>query len=258
MRAIRLKTIVMTVSFIILSSSALFAQSQEPQPISFSYLNSPDKEENSALSGECTGNTASHEIECKFWQIRVRLALDPDDLPQEIQKAKRRLKEEMKEFDENIKELCDDIRKHSAEWKQDLETTDRMTSFEIKQMKDMVNFCDKPTYEKLERLMIRDIEVLTRTCKVSADPEGWTAKFTKVAKNKWVSSEGPTGLCNAVILMELEHEPNYSNLWTYTRTRTYADQKSELCKGLEVGTPLTYSWKEKAIELNCQFIRYGF
>ena len=100
MRAIRLKTIVMTVSFIILSSSALFAQSQEPQPISFSYLNSPDKEENSALSGECTGNTASSEIEFKFWQIRVRLALDPDDLPQEIQKAKRRLKEEMKEFDE--------------------------------------------------------------------------------------------------------------------------------------------------------------
>jgi hypothetical protein len=230
----------------------------EPRLIYFSYLTSPDKEENSSLSGECSGNTASYEIECKFWQIRVRLSLDPDNLQQEIQEAKRRMKDEMKDFDKDIKELCDGIRKRSAELKQLMTNTDRFTSHDIKKMQGLINLCDKPTYEKFEKFMIQDIEDRTRTCKVSADPEGWTAKFTKVAENKWVSSEGPTGPCSTVILMTLEHEPSSSSLWTYTRTRTYVDQESEACRGLEVGKPLVYTWREKTIELNCQLIEYGF
>ena len=56
---------------------------EKPSEIRFNYLTSPNN--NSALSGRCTGDTSSYEIECKFWQVRVRLALDPDELQEKLE-----------------------------------------------------------------------------------------------------------------------------------------------------------------------------
>ena len=230
----------------------------KPQKIYFNYLTSPDKDENSALSGSCSGTTQSYEIDCKFWQLRVRLDLKPEELPKEINKAKKRMKEETKDFDKLVDELCRDINRNVDEIRKKMKNGNRFGQHDINQMKAMIDLCSNPTYEKFEEFMIETIVERTKTCKVSADLEGWTAKFKRVAKNKWVSTAGPEGLCNVVTFMTLEHEPNHPNLWTYTRTRSYAEQENQFCKHLEVGKELKYDWRDKTINLDCKFIEYGF
>ena len=121
-----------------------------------------------------------------------------------------------------------------------------------------MEICKNPSLDKFENFFEQTIIDETKTCKVFSDYEGWTAKFKKVAPNKWISNEGPSGLCNNVFLFTLEHEPKYPTLWTYTQVRTYSDQENKFCKGLEVNKPLIYDWHGKTIELNCKFIEYGF
>ena len=88
---------------------------EEPPKISFYYLTSPNKGENSALSGSCTGNTSSYEIECKFWQTIVRLALDPKELPVRLEKMKAQIKKEARDFDKFVNETCGNVLKQTPE-----------------------------------------------------------------------------------------------------------------------------------------------
>jgi len=85
----------------------------------------------------------------------------------------------------------------------------------------------------------------------------FTANFVKVGDRKWVSNNGPEGICGVVSVLTIEHEPNYANLWTYTEQRTYTNNGDGLCKGLANSTTLTYSWKsEKAVRLKCEEIKF--
>jgi len=233
----------------------------KPRQIMFYYLTNPDIEENSSLSGKCTGNTSSYEIECTFWQTRVRLALNPADLNDEVEKVKPRLINEFNEFGglkKWAKSLCNDVNVDSQEFIKKMdEKKDQMTSRDIRGVNFFIDFCEHPTSSKFEKFLIDSIVDETVTCKVSVDFEGTKANFKKVAKNKWVSNEGPRGLCDETVLIVLEHAGD-GILWTYIQTRTYANQDNESCRALEVNKPLVYDWKEKTIELNCKFIEYGF
>jgi hypothetical protein len=125
-------------------------------------------------------------------------------------------------------------------------------------MRRMIDLCKKPTYEKWEQFVIDEVIQGSKTCKVSVDLEGFTHKFKKVASNKWVCNEGPSGMCDSFFLITLEHEPNAPGLWTYTQTRTYANQDTAVCKALEVGKPLIYNWHDQTLQMNCEFVEFGF
>ena len=42
--------------------------------------------------------------------------------------------------------------------------------------------------------------------------------FVKVNERKWVSNNGPEGICGVVSVFTIEHEVNDPILWTYTST----------------------------------------
>lgn len=229
----------------------------KPAPIQFFYLSSSDPTENSVLSGECTGDTSYPEVDCKFTQIRVRQEVKSEDIPQKMKELDESLNAVKKDFPKYTKEFCKDMKEE--EISKTIVELKKSKAFETATLlQDNLSFCKNPTYSKLEDLLKKMITHESKTCKISTFGPT-TTSFKKIAPNRWVSNEGPTGLCNSVIVTTLEKEPSYSSLWTYTQTRAYADQNNDLCRGLEVNKPLIYTWKaSKQIELKCEFIGFGF
>ncbi len=69
------------------------------------------------------------------------------------------------------------------------------------------------------------------------------ADFTRVTDEKWVSNNGPEGICGVVSVFTIEHEADSASLWNYTEHYTYTNTSSGLCKGLPDSESATYSWK---------------
>jgi hypothetical protein len=232
---------------------------EKPREIWFHSLTSSDIEEDSAISGKCTGDTSSDEIECKFWKMRVHLGLNPDELPAELEKLAKELDEIKKKYksaDDYAKSFCEDIDIKNKDLEKDIQKSKKekkLTAFETSVVKEMVDFCKNSSYEKLWALMNKFIITQTKTCQVSFDIEPWIVKLEKIETNKWVGDTGPSGLCNNIYFCTLEHEPDYDNLWTYTQTRTYARKG---CEDLKVGETIIWDWRSKTFEMNCQFIEY--
>ena len=98
----------------------------------------------------------------------------------------------------------------------------------------------------------------SKTCKIDTFKQDWSAKFKKVATNKWVSNKGPIGLCESVYLITLENEPKYPRLWKFSQTRVYANTSNELCKRLDINIPLEFTWKgTETFDLKCEYIEFG-
>ena len=224
---------------------------ETPHSIYFNLLGSQNEGENSALSGVCSGDTSSREIECKFWQTRVWRKLKPEALQEERKKMRQMLQEE-KDFTRLADLYCEDLT-HAAQQK----NAGKLNDYETAQLQDIQNFCRSPSLDGAWDLIERSLIAETRTCRVSSDTLPTASSFRKVAPNKWVSSGEPVGTCNVVYLVVLEHEPDNPSLWTYTQTRTYADQDSDLCKALELDKTMTYSWRSRTRQVNCEFIEFG-
>jgi hypothetical protein len=81
----------------------------------------------------------------------------------------------------------------------------------------------------------------------------FSADFVKLSDRKWVSNNGPEGICGVVSILTIEHEPNYANLWTYSQQHIYTNGSADdLCK-LAHNSTSTYSWNsEKNVRLKCE------
>jgi hypothetical protein len=85
----------------------------------------------------------------------------------------------------------------------------------------------------------------------------FSADFVKVAENKWVSNNGPEGICGVVSVFTIEHEPTSISLWTYTEHYTYTNTSDGLCKGLPNSETSTYSWKSgRNVRLKCEELKF--
>lgn len=232
---------------------------EKPLPISFSHLSSPNKEENSALSGECNGDTSSMEIGCYFVQTRISIKLDPKKLPEKIRELQTELEKQKKDLKSLYKSFCSDLTDKTKidQVNQKLNELEYSAPQSYTRMREMLSICSNTSYDKILNFTKKIIEDETRTCKISSFTDYKTLHLKKIGPNKWLGTEWPSGLCNSVITYTLEHEPNYNTLWTYTQIRSHTDQ-NELCKGFEVGKPLIYSWKNKPIEMKCDFIEFGW
>lgn len=229
-------------------ASASFAK--EPQPISFRSLTNPDGQK-SALSGECTGTTASDEIVCTFTQVMVSHVVDPADLPVKLAEARRDwAKEKATELDQ-IKEGCAEL--VSEQYRVELA---KLPEPDKSRAERAIKLCEDPTEEKMWSFIEQGIREEARTCRVWTHSNG-PYTFRRIAANRWLSNEGPTGICNVVNVMVLEHEPEYPNLWTYTQTRTYADKEGELCSAIELNKPLVFDWRDHTLSMQCDFISFG-
>ncbi len=252
--------------FIVFMTVANNSIAGENLPIEFNYLMNKNPNDISALSGECTGSISNHEIECEFTQISARLKIKPEELQKEIEKAKKRVHDEVKGKDLKtyIKEACSGIDELSIgelnkKLKQKMnENNSKITNSQIAQMKDMVEMCKSPSLEIYEKFAVKSIIRDSKTCMINTFKQDWSSKFKKVAPNKWVSNTGPTGLCESVFLMILEHEPEYPSLWKFSHTRTYANTNVKICKKLDINTPLEFTWEGiETFDLKCEYIEFG-
>jgi len=84
--------------------------------------------------------------------------------------------------------------------------------------------------------------------------------FVKVSGRKWVSNNGPEGICGVVSVFTLEHEPDHENLWNYTEQYIYTNKTGGLfcvCEKLKDEAVKLYSWKSPFnVQLNCQELRF--
>jgi hypothetical protein len=81
--------------------------------------------------------------------------------------------------------------------------------------------------------------------------------FVRVAERKWVSNNGPEGICGVVSVFTIEHEASSTVLWTYTEQYTYTNNSTGLCKGLPLSETSSYSWKTgRNVRLKCEEFKF--
>lgn len=243
--------------FVILFPSLAKGEDNKAAPISFFNMTSQNSGENSALSASCTGNTNSQEFDCEFTQTRVRLRLSNEEYDKSLNKFENEMKEFKKKFNSEIKKFCKGMEMNSTVERKILET-EKTSPKTAKKMRDMFSICSNPTFENFYNFSKQDIEDGKVTCSISSFTPKEKSHFKRVGPNKWISVDGPSGLCNQVVTIILEKDPKHPSLWTYTQMRSHTDQ-GPICKDFEVGKPLIYSWQEKrSIEMKCEFIEFGF
>jgi hypothetical protein len=66
----------------------------------------------------------------------------------------------------------------------------------------------------------------------------------------------PAGICNAVNATVIESENGIQ--WTFRQTRISADQETEICAQLEIGTVAEYSHDApNPLAIDCKMVEFG-
>ncbi|MGI0014737.1 MAG: hypothetical protein ACREBU_15045, partial [Nitrososphaera sp.] len=200
-----------------------------------------------AIAMQCEGEPPYSKMTCSFTQTRIRQK-DPATVEKERAELKANLEkmpepELLKKFKPGPKELA-----QYTEYKQsvlaasrakDYVTAKRLAVQRAFDSSDAMNTCkDKPCL--IEALM-RKSDDEQQTCSISS--HNFSAEFKRIGPHKWVSNQGPQGMCNVVLVQTLEHESNEPILWTFTQSTVTGDTSEPFCKGLiENRPPVTYSW----------------
>jgi hypothetical protein len=87
----------------------------------------------------------------------------------------------------------------------------------------------------------------------------YSIDFKKIGKGKWLSNEGPQGMCRVVRIYELEADPA-NGLWTLVQKNiTTGNTSEQLCKSIANAerqpSEEMLSWKSPGeFELPCEYI----
>jgi hypothetical protein len=120
---------------------------------------------------------------------------------------------------------------------------------------DMKAFCACATKQCITSLMLAEQTHDQDQCTVYST--AFSADFMRVNDRKWVSNYGPEGICGVVSLITIEHEEQYSNLWTYTEQDTYTNNNADAVCKLAHNETKTYSWKAgKSVRLKCEELKF--
>jgi hypothetical protein len=118
--------------------------------------------------------------------------------------------------------------------------------------------CDKPTAKSIRDYLWYTLEKQTKTCRIWT--QSWKETFTKQLENKWVSTEGPGGICGVVEVSSLEAKD--SLVWSYETQKVVTnkdvnDVNSPICLKLNE-TKVRYGWDNKFVDRSCEFIVWGW
>jgi hypothetical protein len=135
--------------FVLAAHGLCYAQGHRAEPIRFSYLKPVSPNENSAISGECDGDTSSPKITCRVTQLLVRYQLDPSKLDAETEKRLSRLREELKKDPSKFTEkLCSDIRKNTPAIEEKMKGSKNSRAF--LELQEYMRLCADPTMKNIE------------------------------------------------------------------------------------------------------------
>ena len=100
-----------------------------------------------------------------------------------------------------------------------------------------------------------------QTC--HANVTGYSIDFKKIGKRKWLSNEGPQGMCNVVRIYELDGGTGLANgLWTFVQKNiTTGNTTNSMCKSIsnleKQPSEETFSWQSPdEFELPCEYIEW--
>jgi hypothetical protein len=207
-----------------------------------------------SVSVECTGIEPYSKLSCKVYHLEVeRASLD------EYQRHRAALQKELattsnEDFHSEQAVWCNPAINSNAE--KEIANYSPGRAAEVRnRYKQKQAICGCATKECYTSVRLEQQTHEQNECTFSSSV--FSADFVRVGDSKWVSNNGPEGICGVVSVLTIEHEPNYTNLWTYTEQYIYTNNAAdELCK-LAHNYTSTYSWKsEKSVRVKCEELKF--
>lgn len=219
------------------------------------FLALPSEKDPSFLTMECEGKAPFVKIHCRFTEVDVTKPSEEEWL-----KSRAELEKDMAKRTENrlLQEFatsCKGLAQAEETLKQKIQTTGPYKAdFAKKSLADFKELCACRDKACVVKAMLAQQDQEKRTCRVSS--QTFEADFRKSGTRKWISNNGPEGLCDLVNVLVIEHEPDAAVLWTFTHTRAAGNTGAGPCKGFEINKPFVFTWRapEQAL-MGCEVIK---
>jgi hypothetical protein len=234
------------------------AAENEPR-IRTGYLQPHDPAEKGSVLVECR-HTGSDELTCEFTHIALDYLANPRELHAETAKAVAEFRKRVKSvgMKKHLESMCGGTKEEADEMRrlvEHLTAAGRLKS--AQQAAELLSACDDPSEARLEQFVRQNVIWNSKTCMLSVWRQA-PVRFTRTAPGKWIGSDGPRGECRERYAYTLDHHPEYKNeLWTWSQTRTSVDRSSDLCKGIETGKKVEFSYRGYKPEMSCELIEFG-
>jgi hypothetical protein len=227
--------------------------SQKPPDSAPTILDLGSNVNNGSVSLACTGDKPYAKLSCKVYRLSIARPT-----PDVYQKSRTALQKELATTGEadllrkmhgQCSTLPSDLGKNLTNYSPGRAASAR-DGYE--QMKAV---CSCTTKQCITSIMLEQQTHEQNECTVSSTV--FSADFVKVGERKWVSNNGPEGICGVVSVFTIEHEPTATDLWTYTEQYIYTNNTADwICK-LAHNETSTYSWQSgNTVRLKCDDFKF--
>lgn len=207
------------------------------------------------ISASCETDAKQQTMTCEFTQVAIYRKTSQPEVDEAVKKALSDFTpEKAKAFQSECGSLAKDIQAARGSLASADNTIKRYASDWFAAVEAA---CKSPTRANLEALERAAQAGDLATCKVWVNR--WTHTFTKQSAVRWVSNDGPNGICGTILISILEPRDGDSDFfWKYSQQRviTNKDVKEPIpCKEFEA-EPTSYS-ANKTKKLSCELIEAG-
>jgi len=209
-----------------------------------------------SVSVACVGKTPYSQVSCKVYRLSISR-----QSAEEYQKSRTALQKDLEAKSEadllKMRQgLCSDLQSVSRDIEKNLKSYSPGRAASARDgYEQMKAVCACATKECITSVMMEQQTHEQNECTVYSTV--FPVDFVKVSDRKWVSNNGPEGICGVVSVLTIEHESSSTSLWTYTEHYTYTNTSTGLCKGLPNSESSTYSWKSGTnVRLKCEEFKF--
>jgi hypothetical protein len=106
---------------------------------------------------------------------------------------------------------------------------------------------------RFQQVLLMPMKSAPDTCEIVTNR--YESTFARQGPKRWVSNEGPDGICGVVAITTLEQDGNDGSLlWTMNTQKIVTNKgANDLCKTLDE-RPETLTWRESRRPLPCKFV----
>ncbi len=216
-------------------------------------LNLGSNANDGSVSATCAGKAPYSKLSCSVYHMEVtRTSVEG------YQKSRTALQKELATTNEadllrKLKSQCSDL---PSDFEKKLTTYSEGRAASARDgYEQMKAVCACATKQCISSVMLEQQTHEQDECNVYSTL--FAADFVKVSERKWVSNNGPEGICGVVSVFTIEHEPNDAILWTYTEQYIYTNNAADAVCKLAHDQTSTYSWKAgQSVRLKCEELKF--
>jgi hypothetical protein len=227
------------VTFLALVATSVSAQTLPPQ-----FFDLQSESQNASLTMMCEGQKPYRTMTCQFLSITIDKS-SAAEYRAALEKLRQNLSNDSDQKLLEQKDLrCKGLGKTETELSQHLAgMTPERAAYARAGITQMKNLCACHDRSCIVDALLREKDSERNECRVNGFT--YSLKFQKVGARRWVSNNGPEGICAVVSVETLEHEEKYANVWTYTESSVVGNTEPEFCKTLasQWQKPETFSWR---------------